>query len=214
MSVRPRPTPPIRLFESPLLERLSRTHPAVPGVVWGPAALWLAWRAVAVGGLGGPAATGLAASGLVTWTLAEYLLHRFVFHFRPQGAWQARLHLVIHGVHHDAPDDARRQLMPPVPAALALVVLYGVSLLLLGAGRCDAFFTGFLVGYLAYDYIHYGAHQGLLPTRAGRALRRWHLRHHHADPESRWGVSSPLWDYVFRTTGTPARPAIRRSKAA
>ncbi len=38
-----------------------------------------------------------------------------------------------------------------------------------------------------------------MPTGLGRFLRQYHLAHHYAVPDRHFGVSSPLWDLVFRT---------------
>ena len=76
----------VRLFENPILEKLSHVHPIVPLLIWGPVAAWLLIRAVSVHhiGIGGLALIGVA--GLFTWTLTEYLLHRYLFHFAPRSA--------------------------------------------------------------------------------------------------------------------------------
>src|SRR5579875_3189642 len=112
-----------RMFESEFFERLSRVHPAVrpaiivllvEGVVHGAGWLTPAWL------LG----------GYVFWTLTEYWLHRLVFHFEPERGLGARLHWIIHGVHHDHPNDPMRLVMPPsvsVPlSALFVLAFYAV----------------------------------------------------------------------------------------
>ena len=52
----------VRLFENPLLEKLSHVHPIVPLLVWGPVAIWLIARAATVHGIGwgGMAVIGVA----------------------------------------------------------------------------------------------------------------------------------------------------------
>ena len=60
-------------------------------------------------------------------------------------------------------------------------------------------FGGFIHGYLTYDLLHYFIHRGRMPTRLGRFLRQYHLVHHYTTPDRHYGVSSPLWDVVFRT---------------
>ena len=70
------------------------------------------------------------------WTLTEYWLHRFVFHFEPEKGIGARLHWIIHGVHHDHPNDPLRLVMPPsvsVPAERAVLRLLFWLVLPLGA---------------------------------------------------------------------------------
>ena len=61
--------------------------------------------------------------------------------------------------------------------------------------------AGFLAGYLVYDLTHYAQHH--FPMRSGYAkyIKRYHMQHHYKDPDTRFGVSSPIWDWVFRTQG-------------
>src|SRR5262245_60181995 len=178
------PAPPtsVRLFESDVLERFSRVHPLTPLLLWGPIVAWLTWRSIAVRDLGiGPVAA-FGAAGLLAWTLVEYLVHRFVFHLEPTTPWRRRLQFIVHGVHHAAPDDPRRLLMPLAPAILATAVLYAFFRAVLGPVWSEPFFAFFLVGYLGYDYIHFALHLATLPGRVGRDLRRHHMLHHHATP--------------------------------
>ncbi len=67
-------------------------------------------------------------------------------------------------------------------------------------------FAGFLIGYLIYDYMHYYLHHAVPKTKLGKSLREQHMRHHFQDHRFGYGVSSPLWDAVFRTL-----PRTRRS---
>jgi sterol desaturase/sphingolipid hydroxylase (fatty acid hydroxylase superfamily) len=189
----------VRLFENDLLERLSRVHPLTPLLLWAPIIAGLLWRSLAVYRLEVGTLVWLAAAGLLVWTLTEYLLHRFVFHLESRSLAVRRLVFVVHGVHHETPDDPTRLLMPPAPAIVACSILYAIFWTTLGRPWVEPFFAFFLMGYLAYDYIHFAVHHGRPRTRVGRFLRRWHMLHHFVTPEARWGVSSPLWDHVFRT---------------
>lgn len=200
----PRRSP--RLFDSELLEGLSHVHPLTPLLVWTPVIAWLLWRSFAVQGLGAGRVAVLGVAGLLVWTLTEYLVHRFVFHLEPTTPGRQRLQFTLHGVHHADPDDRRRLLIPPVPAIIASAVFYALFRAVLGGAWVEPFFACFLIGYLSYDYIHLAVHRGTLPGQLGRYLRRQHMLHHHATPEARWGVSSPLWDHVFGTAGTGHRP--------
>src|SRR5271155_3928790 len=101
-----RASPP--MFDSRLLDALSRVHPAVPVMIFAPAIVALAaWGISDVGVL---ATAGLAVGGYALWTLFEYWLHRIVFHFEPEDGLGARMHWIIHGVHPDHPKDP----LPPV----------------------------------------------------------------------------------------------------
>ena len=191
----------VRLFESEWLERLTRVHPAVPALLWAPVIAWLLRRSLGPGGLDVSTVAWLGAAGLAAWTLAEYLIHRFLFHRHPRSPMGKRLIFIVHGVHHETPDDPMRLVMPPAPAVVGCGAVYALFRVVLGSIWVEPFFASFLVGYLAYDYIHLATHRGRPRTRIGRFLRRWHMLHHHATPEARWGVSSPAWDHVFRTVG-------------
>jgi dihydroceramide fatty acyl 2-hydroxylase len=195
----------VRLFENPLLERLSRVHPLTPLALWLPVIAALLWPFARAPRPGAGAVAALAVAGLLAWTLTEYLVHRFVFHLEATTPTRRRLQFIVHGIHHEAPDDPTRLLMPPAPAIIGIATLYGIFRVLLGQPYVAPFFAFFLIGYLAYDYIHFAVHHGRPRTRLGRFLRRWHMLHHFATPEARWGVSSPLWDHIFRTAGEPGR---------
>lgn len=207
----PRAYPSLRVFDNPALEALTHVHPLTPLGLWGPVVLWLSWRSFAVHRLGVSAVLGFALLGLLTWSLTEYLLHRYLFHMRPAGPIRMRLQFMIHGLHHDDPWDRTRLVLPPVATAVGAVVFYTAFRALLGPVWAEPVFAFFAVGYLLYDYIHWASHRLVLPTRVGRALQRNHLLHHWATPDARWGVSSPLWDHVFGTTGDaiPSAPARR-----
>ena len=94
-------------------------------------------------------------------------------------------------------------------------VLYALFVGVLGRAWGEPFFASFLVGYLAYDYMHLAVHRCRPRTRVGAFLRRWHMRHHFVSPEAGWGVSSPLWDHVFRTAARRLTASdVRMSRAA
>ncbi len=193
-----------RMFESPLLDRVSRVHPAIPLVIFVPAIALLA--AAAFAAMDALQAAGWLAGGYLFWTLTEYWMHRLVFHFEPDEGIGARLHWIIHGVHHDHPNDRMRLVMPPsvsVPLALAF---YGLFLLVLGPPAAYAFGSGFVVGYLIYDMTHFHVHHHKMRTRLERKLRELHMRHHFQDDTRGFGVSAPFWDYVFGTAPKRVAP--------
>src|SRR3954465_4805807 len=185
------------MFQSPWLDRFTRVHPAVPLVIYLPAiALLLLVGEPRAGFLN---VIGLVLGGYAVWTLTEYWLHRVVFHFEPEEGIGARVHWMIHGVHHDHPNDPLRLVMPPAASVPLALVFYGLFWLVLGADRAYAFGAGFLFGYLAYDMIHYHLHHHTPRTRLGRWLRELHMRHHFQDDERGFGISAPYWDRVFGT---------------
>ena len=195
------------LFESPLLDRFTRVHWLVPVLIYVPVIAVLALTGAER--VGAASTLGLLLGGYAVWTLTEYWLHRVVFHFEPERGLGARLHWMLHGVHHDHPNDPLRLVMPPsasVPLASAFCLVFW---LVLGSDHAPAFSAGFLAGYLAYDMVHYHVHHHRPRTRLGRRLRELHMRHHFQDDERGFGVSAPYWDRVFGTA--PAPVALRAS---
>ncbi len=195
------------MFETAWIERISRIHPATPFVFWLPLIGWLMARAVR-GRLGALEIAALVVAGAFLWTLVEYVLHRFVFHWVGARPWQRRVHFIIHGVHHDFPSDPDRLVMPlslSIPLGAAFYVALRAAL---GAARAEPLFVGLVLGYLTYDGMHYAIHHFPMRSRLARGIKRHHMIHHHVGAESRWGVSSPLWDWVFGTIDE-ARPRAR-----
>jgi dihydroceramide fatty acyl 2-hydroxylase len=189
-----------RMFESDLLERLSRVHPSVPPIVFGPAIVVL--FVLGASEMTTAGTIGLVLAGWLFWTLAEYWIHRLVFHFEPEEGMGARFHWIIHGVHHDHPNDPLRLVMPPSVSVPLAVAFYGLFVLALGTPMANVFMSGFLLGYLVYDMTHYHVHHHRPRSRAGRLLRELHMRHHFQDDTRGFGISAPFWDYVF---GTPLK---------
>jgi sterol desaturase/sphingolipid hydroxylase (fatty acid hydroxylase superfamily) len=189
----------VRIFENDQLEKLTHVHPIMPLVVWFPIVVYMAWRSLSVDSFSVLGLGAMAALGLFFWTLTEYVLHRYVFHFKPRNEWQRKLHFIIHENHHVDPNDPTRLVMPPAGSLIIGTFLYLFYRTFLGAVWVDPFFFGFSIGYLTYDYTHFAIHHFKPQTRLGRMNKQHHMLHHFAGEASRWGVSSPLWDYVFGT---------------
>jgi sterol desaturase/sphingolipid hydroxylase (fatty acid hydroxylase superfamily) len=198
----------IRVFESAWIESiLGRAHPITPIVWFGPFIGWAAYRAFDRPGLRASAVM-LWAVGWFVWSLMEYLLHRFVFHMGAHTPEQRLRAFLMHGYHHEFPDDAMRLVAPPLMSwPLGLIVglaSYGI----LGPTLWIFFFAGAATGYIAYDWIHYYTHHFRPKRGIGKWLRSYHMLHHFDERGSRFGVSSPLWDLVFGTY----QPVTRRAR--
>jgi dihydroceramide fatty acyl 2-hydroxylase len=201
-----RASPPI--FESRVLDAFSRVHPAVPVAIFAPAiVILLAWGLSFVGAL---AALGLTLAGYALWTLFEYWLHRIVFHFEPDRGIGARLHWIIHGIHHEHPNDPLRLVMPPAVSVPLGAFVFGALYLVFGERYAPAVGAGFFAGYLAYDMIHYYVHHFRPRSAFGRTLRERHMRHHFQDDTRGFGISAPYWDEVFGTSPRTRRAATGR----
>jgi sterol desaturase/sphingolipid hydroxylase (fatty acid hydroxylase superfamily) len=185
------------MFQSRLLDRFTRVHPVVPVVIYAPVIVVMLVLAVQRDGWWGT--LGLVLVGYVLWTLFEYWLHRIVFHFEPEKGIGARIHWMIHGVHHDHPNDPLRLVMPPAASIPLAILVVGAIFLIAGDMHGPAVAAGFLIGYLIYDEMHYAMHHHNPTTRLGKRLRELHMRHHFQDDEKGFGISAPYWDVVFRT---------------
>jgi sterol desaturase/sphingolipid hydroxylase (fatty acid hydroxylase superfamily) len=193
----------VRMFDSNFVEALSKIPPWVPAALFLPAVAWFSWQAFAVAGDSAPAFLGALLGGLFIWTATEYSLHRFVFHWLPPGRIGARLHFIFHGVHHDYPNDALRLVMPPSVSVPLACLFHWLFSLAVPATLIDGFFAGFLLGYVTYDTLHYSLHHFAFEQPLFKWLKRNHMQHHFVTPERRFGVSSPLWDWLL---GTGAQP--------
>ena len=186
-----------RLFANPVLDKLSRVHWTVPLFVYAPVIAILA--ALGFQSNGAAAAVGGVILGYAIWTLIEYFGHRYLFHWQFPGTFGARLHFLIHGVHHDHPNDPLRLVMPILLSGPIMLIAYGVAQLLFGMPFGYTVLAGFVLGYLAYDMVHFYTHHAVPRSALGLTLRRLHLLHHFRDHDRGFGVSAPWWDYVFGT---------------
>ena len=148
----------------------------------------------------------LAVAGYALWTLCEYWAHRTVFHFEPEEGLGERFHWMIHGVHHDHPNDPMRLVMPPAVSVPLAAAVFGVLYLVFGARYAPGLAVGFFAGYVVYDMLHYYLHHFRPHGRLGRMLRERHMRHHFQDETRGFGISAPYWDEVF---GTSSRARTR-----
>lgn len=197
---------PIRLFKSDFLEFFTHITPQAIVVIWTPAIALFLIRAFGESALAGSPLYILPALalGLFIWTFSEYTMHRFVFHFPPHSAAQERIVFLFHGVHHAQPSLKTRLVMPPVVSIPLALVFYGLFSLvfgaLLNAPRWIApVFAGAALGYLIYDLTHYATHHWPIKGGYFKFLKKHHSLHHFKTEDARYGVTSPLWDYVFKT---------------
>ena len=186
-----------RMFDNELLDRFTRVHHLIPLAIFLPAIALLLY--LGFDRLGNGVVLLLALGGYAFWSLAEYWIHRMIFHWEPEQGWGARLHWMIHGVHHDHPNDPLRLVMPPsVSIPLSALFVWGF-VLVLGTPDAYPFAAGFLAGYLLYDMIHFALHHYRPRSAFGRWLRELHMRHHFQDDTRGFGIAAPYWDFIFRT---------------
>jgi len=143
--------------------------------------------------------------GVLIWTLLEYALHRFIFHIQIP-LRNPHLKEIVnssHLSHHASPRDPTKLLVHPtyglIISSILFAVVYGVSRSLFSTA---GIMTGIWAGFLYYETVHYRVHFSLAGSRLITRQRRRHFYHHFTNNKRCFGVTSPLWDIVFRTTAT------------
>lgn len=185
-----------RMFTNGLLERMAVAGPFWPIALYVPGGIALMWYAAAAGVSAATIAVDYSL-GLLGWSLFEYVAHRFLFHHAPTTRIGVAIQYLIHGVHHAYPDDSRRWM---IPLGVTLPIAFALTAATWAAGPVAmAAFAGFMHGYLVYDLVHHVIHRRSNTTRIVRWLRTHHMRHHYGAPDRQFGVSSSMWDVVFRT---------------
>jgi sterol desaturase/sphingolipid hydroxylase (fatty acid hydroxylase superfamily) len=188
-----------QLFQNPVLEKLSRTHIAIPLTVFTLYAASLLYWSVSNNLLSPLVTVSLFFVGILTFTWVEYNIHRYIFHMSTKTPKREKIQYVIHGVHHEYPKDKDRLAMPPLLSITISTALLFLFRPILG-DFVFAFLPGFLVGYALYLAVHYSVHACAPPKNF---LRYWwisHSVHHYKDGAVDFGVSSPLWDFVYGTS--------------
>jgi sterol desaturase/sphingolipid hydroxylase (fatty acid hydroxylase superfamily) len=186
----------VRMFKNDFLEGLSKIHFSVPLFIFVPVIIFFTYLAIA-NDITALAFTGYFILGLFVWTATEYVLHRYLFHFVPKSEWGLRLHFIFHGVHHDYPRDSKRLVMVPSVSIPLAALFYYLFSLFLDKVNLYAFFPGFILGYLAYDMVHYAIHHANFKSGFWKRIKQHHMLHHYDDPTKGYGVSSALWDKIL-----------------
>jgi sterol desaturase/sphingolipid hydroxylase (fatty acid hydroxylase superfamily) len=190
------------LFKNPILESLSRIHWSVPLYIYVPVLSFFLYRAIFVFHIAALLIIGLFIAGIIAWTFTEYLLHRYVFHAHLPGKIGAKISFIVHGVHHDYPKDSKRLVMVPTISVPLAFLFYGLFYALLGPVYCAPAFAGLVTGYLVYDMTHYAIHHYNTKSPYWLSLRQHHSLHHYSESDRGFGVSTKMWDHVFRSLFT------------
>ncbi|WP_373492620.1 sterol desaturase family protein [Aquiflexum sp.] len=187
-----------RMFQNPLLEKLTKTHISIPIIMYlvvASVSLYYAYNATEIKAFYGFTVFLL---GVFGFTLLEYMMHRYFFHMEPDTPVKDKIQYTVHGVHHDYPKDKERLTMPPLASLAYAVIFYGVFTWIMG-DYALYFLPGFMVGYAAYLGVHFIVHAYQPPKNFLKILWVNHAIHHYKDPDAAFGVSSPLWDYILGT---------------
>ncbi|SHM52916.1 Fatty acid hydroxylase superfamily protein [Cyclobacterium lianum] len=192
-----------KMFANPVLEKLSRTHISVPIVMFITVGTLSLYFGASTTDIPWGKALLTVFAGFLVFTFVEYLLHRYVYHMVPDTRFKDKLQYAMHGVHHDYPRDKDRLALPPFITGMYAVILYFLFDFMMGETALY-FLPGFLMGYALYLGIHYLVHAYQPPKNFLKTLWVNHAIHHYKDPDVAFGVSTPLWDYVFGTA--PKKP--------
>ncbi len=195
-----------KIFKYPILEVLTKTRLWIIAVLYSIVALCLLYVFVSHYSGTVPQALLYFAIGFFSWTLGEYLLHRFLYHKLKDASYDSGIQYLFHGIHHKYPSDDDRIILPPVPGLLIASILMGIFYLIMGR-IAFAFGPGFLIGYLVYISIHWMVHSKPSPKKFDFWWRH-HNIHHYQQHDRAFGVSTPIWDIVFRTMPEKGRKTI------
>lgn len=174
------------------------SHPIFPTLLFMPLGFLFIW--VGQGRLGYPwyGLLGLFLLGLLLWTLVEYCLHRFIFHLtsirEPYRTFASSLHIE----HHRIPEDKSLIIAPPTVTLVYSFIIFGILMAFTwNLGMSFIILAGIQLGYLAYEWVHYGSHNFKMKNSLLKYLKHYHLHHHFKQPKEAYGVTVPLWDWVF-----------------
>ncbi|HSI90603.1 MAG TPA: sterol desaturase family protein [Adhaeribacter sp.] len=187
-----------QIFENPYLERLTKTHIAVPISIFIIIATGLIIYGFLNGFLSVLSAIGLFFTGWLIFSLIEYMAHRFVFHMETDTPFKKNIQYTFHGNHHDFPKDKDRLAMPPFVSLFIASFLFFTFKLIFGP-FVFGIVAGLLFGYALYLFVHYAVHAYAPPKNFLKTLWIHHSIHHYKDPTRAYGVSSPLWDWILGT---------------
>jgi 4-hydroxysphinganine ceramide fatty acyl 2-hydroxylase len=187
-----------QLFTNRFLESLTRTNFAFPVILFLVLSMLILIYGVASSEINVSGMIWLFPVGMIFFTLVEYLIHRFLFHFKADTEKEKNFQYLIHGVHHEFPKDKDRLVMPPLVTVLLAVVFYFIFKLIMGEG-VFVFFPGFISGYSVYLLIHFALHRYHPPKNFFKYLWKHHSLHHYKSEEGCYSVSFPFWDYIFGT---------------
>jgi sterol desaturase/sphingolipid hydroxylase (fatty acid hydroxylase superfamily) len=138
-------------------------------------------------------------AGAFGWTFTEYGMHHWNGHLARGKLKFSREHLA----HHRESDYFTSNLTKAQMALPIISVVFAVAWWLSGALIATGFTLGLGAAYIGYEWLHWACHARAPRTRFGRWARRNHFYHHFTSAKYNHGVTSPIWDVVFRTHRSP-----------
>lgn len=207
-----------RLFDSALFEGFSRTKYYMIPILWVPLVIYMIYSALTYNfpvaswmdkyiQINSPSFSIVMAilsfvSGLGLWTLLEYGLHRYCFHFEQrisENRYMIWLHFIIHGIHHTIPMDPDRLVFPPVLFVITFTLLFNVAKLVFAGALHSMLVAGVVLGYIGYDMTHYFIHHSTPNLKHFKEMKKYHHNHHYKDDKKGYGITQKFWDKMFDT---------------
>ncbi len=185
-----------RYFKNPLLEKMAYTSALTLNIVFIPIAIYFLYlssqkHSMVIVCLG-------VFAGLFLWSLLEYVMHRFAFHFKFKNEKLKRLHAILHLSHHEFIHD-KRKYQTLILVSLPTAILGYYLLTWLFGAYAQPMVAGLIIGYVLYEFTHASTHRMKMDAMMVRHVKQHHMSHHFLDQEKNFGVTSPLWDIVFKT---------------
>jgi len=187
-----------QLFRNKFLESMTRTPFIIPVILYYALALVCLWIAASDASVMLLKNIWMVLAGMIAFSFVEYLIHRYIFHFKATSHKQEKLQYSIHGIHHEFPRDKDRLVMPLVFSSLLAALFFLLFSVLLGK-QGIVFFAGFIAGYSTYLVIHYAVHARKPPQNFLKFWWKHHSLHHYASVHTAFSVSFPVWDILFGT---------------
>ncbi len=187
-----------KMFKNPVLDKLTSSHASIPIAMLILFGIVFLYQGLVHTQLTMSNYMILVFIGILSWTLFEYIMHRYLYHMVPTNKIKGWIQYNMHGMHHEYPKDKSRLAMPPIAIiAISFMFLYMFNLIM--GDFTYGFTPGFLFGYAGYLGVHFTVHAFKPPKNTFKVLWVNHAIHHYKDPDAAFGVSSPLWDHIFRT---------------
>jgi hypothetical protein len=136
--------------------------------------------------------------GWVTWTFAEYILHRFWMHRRHSDSAMAK----THHHHHSHPTEI---VVSDLQRAIMFCLFLAICSLALYLKNYFTYAAGLYSGMAGYFFMHKLLHMKIA-QRVFKRLFRYHIYHHCKYHNTCFGISVPWWDDLFGTV--PRNPVI------
>lgn len=147
--------------------------------------------------------------GLATWSFAEYAIHNWVGHLGKGRNEFSREHLA----HHKDPHYFAKSSKKALTTLMVMMVVGPLACYAMGWLGGLFFSVGFVVTYVSYEVLHRRVHTAAPRSAYTRYMYKHHLLHHFGSPKTNHGVTSPIWDLVFRTFVKPGQIRVPEKDA-